>query len=97
MKTQSVLRQKHLGFSAMRAATRIIAGQLLRGQTNFAKAIWKFNRVYNVERQLADHARPVTYTMKPPRPPLSVKPKPADLYVHMPAPRREASAPAPAS
>jgi len=93
VKTQSVLRQKHLGFSAMRGAARIIGGQLLRGQTNFAKSIWKFNRVYSVKRQLADHARPVTYTMRPPRTLLTAKPKPTDLYVHFPAPaRREAAA-----
>jgi magnesium-protoporphyrin IX monomethyl ester (oxidative) cyclase len=93
VKTQSVLRQKHLGFSAMRGAARIIGGQLLRGQTNFAKSIWKFNRVYSVKRQLADHARPVTYTMRPPRRLLTAKPKPTDLYVHLPAPaRREAAA-----
>lgn len=93
VKTQSVLRQKHLGFSAMRGAARIIGGQLLRGQTNFAKSIWKFNRVYNVERQLADHARPTTYTMRPPRLLLTAKPKPTDLYVHLPAPaRREVAA-----
>jgi len=92
VKTQSVLRQKHLGFSAMRGAARIIGGQLLRGQTNFAKSIWKFNRVYSVKRQLADHARPVTYTMRPPRTLLTGKPKPTDLYVHFPAPtRREAA------
>jgi hopanoid C-3 methylase HpnR len=90
VKTQSVLSQKHLGFSAIRAATGIIAGQLLRGQTNFVKAIWKFNRVYSVKRQLADHARPVTYTMTPPKPALTTKPRPDQLYVHMPA-RREAT------
>ncbi len=94
VKTQAVLRQKHLGLSALRGAARILAGQLLRGQTNFARSIWKFNRVYNVQRQLADHARPVTYTMRPPRP-LTAKPKPAELYVHMPGlARREAPAPA---
>ena len=93
VKTQAVLSQKHLGFSAIRAATGIIAGQLLRGQTNFVKAIWKFNRVYSVKRQLADHARPVTYTMTPPKPALTTKPRPDQLYVHMPV-RREAVAPA---
>jgi magnesium-protoporphyrin IX monomethyl ester (oxidative) cyclase len=101
VKTQSVLRQKHLGFSAMRGAARIIGGQLLRGQTNFARSIWKFNRVYSVQRQLADHARPIAYTMRPPLPLRGRKPKPADLYVHLPAPaRREtpaASAHAPAA
>jgi hopanoid C-3 methylase len=93
VKTQAVLRQKHLGFSAIRAATGIIAGQLLRGQTNFATSIWKFNRVYSVKRQLADHARPVTYTMTPPKPALTTKPRPDQLYVHMPV-KREAAAPA---
>jgi hopanoid C-3 methylase len=89
VKTQGVLRQKHLGFSAMRGAARIIAGQLLRGHTNFAKSIWKFNRVYNAKRQVADHARPVTYTMRPPRTLGTAKPKPSDLYVHLPAPARK--------
>jgi hopanoid C-3 methylase len=93
VKTQAVLRQKHLGLSALRGAARILAGQLLRGRTNFAKSIWKFNRVYNVERQLADHAQPVTYTMRPPQAPLTAKPKPSELYVHLPAPtRRETQA-----
>jgi hypothetical protein len=76
-----------LGLSAIRAATGIIAGQLLRGQTNFATSIWKFNRVYSVKRQLADHARPVTYTMTPPKPALTTKPRPDQLYVHMPVKR----------
>jgi hypothetical protein len=44
----------------MRAAARIIAGHVLRGKTNFAKSFGRFNRVYSVKRQLADHARPVT-------------------------------------
>jgi hopanoid C-3 methylase HpnR len=96
VKTQAVLRQKHLGFSALRGATRILAGQLLRGQTNFAKSIWKFNRVYNVERQLADHARSVTYAMHPPRASRATRPKTSELYVHLPASaRREAAQTAP--
>ena len=74
-------------------ALSIIASQLLRGQTNFVKAIWKFNWVHSVKRQLADHARPVTYTMTPPKPALTTKPRPDQLYVHMPV-RREAVAPA---
>jgi hypothetical protein len=32
--------------------------------------IWKFSRVYNPERQLADHARPVRYEL--PIPPARV-------------------------
>jgi hopanoid C-3 methylase HpnR len=83
VKTQRILNKKHLGFAALRATARISAGLLLRGQTNFVKMLWRFNSVYNPERQLADHARPVAYAMRPPPPP-----EPVDrrrLYVLQPS------------
>jgi hopanoid C-3 methylase HpnR len=66
VKTQRVLNKKHLGFAALKATAKISAGLLLRGQTNFIKMLWRFNSVYNPERQLADHARPIAYAMKLP-------------------------------
>jgi hypothetical protein len=36
---------------------------LLHGQTNFIRMLWRFNRVYNGKRQLADHARLVRYEL----------------------------------
>jgi hopanoid C-3 methylase HpnR len=82
--TQAVINRKHLGFAAMRGAARIILSQLLHGQTNFAKSLWKFSRVYNADRQLGDHQRPVTYAMRPPAF-LGARPRPADLYIHAPS------------
>src|SRR6202012_3275734 len=51
VKTQAVLARKHLGMAALAKTSGIVARQLLRGQTNFARMIWKFNTVYNAGRQ----------------------------------------------
>ena len=90
VKTQQVLNQKHLGWEALRSTTRIAAGHLLRGQTNFVKMLWKFNSVYNPKLQLSDHAKPIKYQMTlPPAPQETVNPK--ILYIHH-APGRQGRA-----
>lgn len=68
VKTQEVLNKKHLGWTALKSTARIATGHLMRGQTNFIKMLWKFNRVYNSKLQLADHQRPVSYEMSLPAP-----------------------------
>jgi magnesium-protoporphyrin IX monomethyl ester (oxidative) cyclase len=84
VRTQAVLARKHLGFAALRE-TAAIAGRLaLRGQTNFLRMLWKFSRVYNPQRQYRDHLRPLTYAMRPPATPGGPRPRPRDLYVHIP-------------
>ena len=85
VRTQSVINRKHLGWSALRGAAGIVIPQLLHGQTNFFKSLWKFSRVYNAERQFGDHARPVTYAMRPPVSLGGPRPKVADLYIHAPS------------
>ncbi len=92
VRTQGVLNRKHLGFAAMRGAAAIALRLLSRGQTNFLKSLWKFNSVYHPDRQHGDHARPITYAMRPPAAPGSPKPRPADLYVHAPARLSESAA-----
>jgi len=58
-----------------------------RGQTNFLRMLWKFNTVYNPQRQYDEHWREVPYALQPP-PGLAVtKPRPAELYVHLPSGR----------
>ena len=75
----------------------LIAGKLaLKGQTNFVKMLWKFNSVYNPDRQLAEHAREVKYAMRPPSMHTDGRPSNEKLYIHMPKPSRPA-APAPAA
>jgi hypothetical protein len=68
VKTQTVLNKKHLGFQALWDVGMLSAKLLAKGQTNFVKMLWKFNSVYNPERQLADHRQPVKYEMRLPAP-----------------------------
>ncbi|WP_255955048.1 hopanoid C-3 methylase HpnR [Streptomyces odontomachi] len=63
VRTQAVINRKHLGLRTAVGAARVLAGNLARGQTNFARMLWRFNQVYNPRRQLADHARPVRYEL----------------------------------
>jgi hypothetical protein len=75
--------------AALAKTSGIIARQLLRGQTNFARMIWKFNNVYNADRQYAEHQREASYLMPQPAPSPSPTVTAADrklLYVHSSAP-----------
>ena len=81
VRTQQVLNTKHLGFSALKDTALIAARLLARGQTNFIRMLWKFNRVYNPARQLADHRRAVTYEMRLPAAPMQSKASHKDLFV----------------
>jgi hopanoid C-3 methylase HpnR len=79
--TQRVLSMKHLGFAALRDTARIAVKNLLRGQTNFIRMLWKFDSVYNPKLQLNDHRLPVRYQISlPPAPQEQVDRK--TLYVH---------------
>jgi hopanoid C-3 methylase HpnR len=88
VKTQSVLARKHLGVAALTKTAGIVTRQLLRGQTNFVKMIWKFDKVYNADRQYSDHLREAKYLLPPPaeHPVEAVDRK--DLFVHTPQRRR---------
>ncbi|MGH8012185.1 MAG: hopanoid C-3 methylase HpnR [Candidatus Binataceae bacterium] len=88
VKTQGVINRKHLGVTALRKASKTAVSLLMRGQTNFVRMLWKFNSVYNPQRQYAEHFRDVKYSMKPPRATTEARPKPAEMYVHQPRPAR---------
>jgi hopanoid C-3 methylase HpnR len=85
VKTQAVLARKHLGVAALAKTAGIIARQLLRGQTNFAKMIWKFDKVYNADRQYAEHLREVRYQLPPPAEPATAPLDRKALYIHDPS------------
>lgn len=89
VKTQKVLSRKHLGFSALWKTFGVSLALLWQGQTNFLRMLWKFNKVYNPQRQYQDHQREVVYTLDPPYggPEMS-KPTSHQLYVHLPAPAK---------
>jgi hopanoid C-3 methylase HpnR len=91
VRTQQVLARKHLGVAALAKTTGIVARQLLRGQTNFATMIWKFNQVYNPDRQYAEHQREPRYLLPPPAEPATAPPDRKELYIHVPERRRPAS------
>ena len=90
VKTQAVIARKHLGVTGLAQTAGIAARLLLRGQTNFVRMLWRFSQVYNGDRQLADHRRPVHYEL--PRPDLhALGPGDRrDLYIHGMAGRRSA-------
>jgi len=88
VKTQAVLARKHLGVAALAKTTGIVARQLLRGQTNFVRMIWKFDKVYNADRQYSEHQREVKYLLPPPADHPVASPDRNDLYIHSPQRRR---------
>lgn len=83
VETQRVLNRKHLGFGTLVDVAGIVARQLARGQTNFARSLFKFNSVFDPALQMADHAREVRYRI-----PLSPEGESGidtrSLYVHRP-------------
>jgi hopanoid C-3 methylase HpnR len=88
VKTQAVLARKHLGVAALAKTTTIVARQLLHRQTNFAKMIWKFDQVYNADRQYAEHQRQARYLLSSPTQTPVARANRKELYIHAPSPRR---------
>ncbi len=86
--TQAVLARKHLGAAALAKTAGIVARQLVRGQANFARMIWKFDKVYNADRQYSEHLAPVDYQLPPPAEHPVAMPGRTQLYVHLPLSRR---------
>ena len=81
VKTQEIINRKFMGWRTAVAVSKILAGQLARGQTNFLKMLFKFSKVYNVDRFHADHFNEVKYAMRRPED-YPKKLKPAELLVH---------------
>jgi magnesium-protoporphyrin IX monomethyl ester (oxidative) cyclase len=85
VETQSIINRKFMGWRTAAAVSRILAGQLVRGQTNFLRMLFKFPKAYNVDRFHADHFKPQTYALRRPE----EYPQPAmvqDLLVHLNVP-----------
>jgi hopanoid C-3 methylase HpnR len=82
VKTQQVLNRKHMGFGALKDTALIAVKRLLEGQTNFVKMLWKFSSVYDPKLQLADHAQPVRYAMRPRENHGETKVDRRSLYIH---------------
>ncbi len=89
VETQRVIARKHLGVAVLRKAAKLMGRLALEGQFNFIQSIWKFNKVYNADRQFADHQQPVVYQIRPPQPVVALSKERSELYIH-PKTRRTA-------
>ncbi|HSQ00451.1 MAG TPA: hypothetical protein VL049_24790 [Candidatus Dormibacteraeota bacterium] len=86
VRTQDILNKKHLGLQALYDVFGIAVRLLARGQTNFPRMLWKFGGIYNVDRLIADHQRPLRYEMRLPEARAAAGPPVREtLYVHTPA------------
>jgi len=96
VETQRVIARKHLGVAVVRKAAKLMGRLAMEGQFNFIRSIWKFNKVYNADRQFADHQQPVVYQIRPPGPIVPLSKERSELFIH-PKPKRagavEAAAP----
>jgi hopanoid C-3 methylase len=82
--TQAIINRKHLGWQGLKDVARLAAGLALKGQTNFLRMLWKFNSVYNADRQYSDHFRETRYQMRPPNFAAGTRPRGDALYIHNP-------------
>jgi radical SAM superfamily enzyme YgiQ (UPF0313 family) len=82
--TQRVLYRKHMNLWTVPQLAALLARNLARGQANFLRGIMNYNKVFNVEKMLADHAQPVHYELPlPPRPETNAPAaKASQLYIH---------------
>jgi magnesium-protoporphyrin IX monomethyl ester (oxidative) cyclase len=87
VETQRVIARKHLGVAVVRKAAKLMGRLAMEGQFNFIRSIWKFNKVYNADRQFADHQQPVVYNIRPPAPHAPLSKERSELYIH-PKPKR---------
>jgi hopanoid C-3 methylase HpnR len=84
VRTQAVINRKHLGWRGLTKVASISARLALRGQTNFLRMLWKFNSVYNADRQYSEHFRELRYSIRTPRSHVEGRPSAEALYVHNP-------------
>jgi hopanoid C-3 methylase HpnR len=59
--TQQLFYRKHMGLRRLMKVSGVVAGQLMRGQTNFLGSLFNLERVFRPEYLLADHQKPVDY------------------------------------
>ena len=97
VKSQAVINRKHLGWRGLKDVARLAAGLAIKGQTNFLRMLWKFNSVYNADRQYADHLREARYLMQPPSFHIGGRPPGEALYIHNPRVRAEDQSEQPAN
>ena len=61
--TQQVVYRRHMNWLSAPKMLAPVAYNLLRGRTNLLRGMLNYKKVYNVERMVADHGRPVRYEL----------------------------------
>lgn len=86
LKTQRVLYAKHLNMRTAPLAALKALELLIHGQTNFVRGMMLYNKTFNLDKMLADHAQPVRYEipLPPPAPVATAPAKASGLYIHAP-------------
>jgi magnesium-protoporphyrin IX monomethyl ester (oxidative) cyclase len=64
VKTQSNINKKYLGWNTFFRLSGLLARQWIRGQFNTTRMMFRFNQVYNPDRQYGDHQKPVHYEIR---------------------------------
>ncbi|MGH3272710.1 MAG: hopanoid C-3 methylase HpnR [Streptosporangiaceae bacterium] len=82
VKTQAVINRKHMGVAGLTSVAGIAGRLALRGQTNFLRMLWRFNKVYNGTRQYRDHFQHVEYELPLPDHREASHGNRSDLYIH---------------
>jgi len=96
VRAESVINAKFMGWRTALSVSRILSRQLIRGQTNFLKMLFRFRKVFDAKRFHDDHSRPVRYELRTPSQYRS-KPTREDLVVHRPPARRTRRVPSAAA
>jgi hypothetical protein len=84
--TQQAFYRKHMGFRRLMKVSGVVAGQLMRGQTNFLGSLFNLERVFRPEYMLADHQKRVDYQI--PLPADEGARRQGSLYIHAPPGRK---------
>ena len=85
LKTQRVLYRKHLNWRTAPLVARAALALLMRGQSNFVRGMMLYNKTFNLDEMLADHARPIRYEIPLPQPAATAPgTKAIGLYIHAP-------------
>jgi hopanoid C-3 methylase HpnR len=84
--TQQAFYRKHMGWRRLMKVSGVVAGQLMRGQTNFLGSLFNLERVFRPEYLLADHQKPVDYQI--PLPGAEQARRQGSLYIHAPPGRK---------
>jgi len=72
-----------MGWQALKETFGLAAKMVAQNRQNFVRMLWKFNSVYNLDKLVAEHSKPVKYQIALPEFQAD-KVKAKELYVHHP-------------